>query len=100
MSKGFIDRRLENQWDRQLEDSLPDCRLRNREKRTMVRGRMVWEAVYCANCGEQDGWVTADWSPHVFCLCNNCADKMSPPAGMIKLDDLDENLARGQAITA
>jgi hypothetical protein len=98
MAKGFIDRRLENQWDTELEEGLPDCRLRTREKVTMQRGNMTWEAVYCANCGKQDGWLTADWSPHIFCLCNDCAQKMSPPAGFVKLTSDDESLARGDTV--
>lgn len=82
---GFIDRKLENQWDKQLEEGLPDSRLRSREKNRLFHARMWWEAVYCASCGAQKGWVTADWSPHVFYVCDPCAAKMAgPPPGMIE----------------
>lgn len=74
-----IDRRLENQWDRQLEEGLPDCRSHNREKDRVYRARMWWERVYCASCGHAGALVTADWSPHVFYICDPCANKMAGP---------------------
>jgi hypothetical protein len=52
---------------------LPDCR--SREAGTVVRARMLWEKVFCANCGHLGGLVTADWAAHVFYLCDKCADE-------------------------
>ena len=79
-------------WDKQLEDGLPDSRLR--AKPTIVRGRMLWEKVYCANCGCDGGLVTAEWSPHVFYQCQQCADKLGAPPG---LKEAPEDLIRGKA---
>lgn len=50
---------------------LPDCRAR--EDGTVVRARMLWEKVYCANCGHLGGLITADWAAHVFYLCDPCS---------------------------
>lgn len=88
MSKGFVDRRLENQWDRQLEDGLPDCRTKNREKDRVYRAHMWWEKVYCANCTRLYGLVTADFSPHVFAICDDCVGVMGPPPGAIEAKDV------------
>jgi hypothetical protein len=69
-------------WDRQLEvralagnqGRLPDCRLRGTARaRTIMRAHMEWELVFCANCGKEGGMVTAEWTPHVFYLCDRCA---------------------------
>lgn len=95
MSGGFIDRRLENQWDRQLEEGLPDSRLRNREKNRIYRGGMWWETVYCASCGKPGGLVTADWSPHTFFVCDPCVAKNGSPPGVAQLAEVDEAAARG-----
>lgn len=64
-------------WDSQLEGGLPDCRLSQRRDKTVVHntvrlGRMIMERVFCANCGCDGGLVTADWSPHVFYICEEC----------------------------
>ena len=89
---------LRDNWDKELEFGLPDCRLANsvqRERKTVVRGRMVFEVAFCANCGEPDGLVTADWAVHVFCLCNKCAEHMrkNPLPGIV---EIPEDIVRGQ----
>lgn len=83
-------------WDRQLEMGLPDSRLTvKRERTTVVRptmlGRMVMERVFCANCGDDGGLVTAEWSPHVFYLCEECAQKH----GRLNLPEIPEATVRG-----
>jgi hypothetical protein len=97
MGKGFRDRRLEIGWDRQLEDDngqrYPDCRSKNTEDRVYF-GNMWWDRVYCANCGELDGLVTSDWTPHVFVLCNKCVGVNGEPEGMQKLTEDDMRAAR------
>lgn len=74
-------------WDRQLEGGLPDSRLAGtaRERTTVVWARMLWERVFCANCGADGGIVTADWSPHVFYICDGCAQELGPPPGMVEV---------------
>lgn len=69
-----FDRALHNQWDRENEGGLPDSRLRGPRRRntTVVRAKMLWERVFCADCGHEGGLITADWSPHVFYLCDDC----------------------------
>jgi hypothetical protein len=75
-------------WDRALEQELPDCRLR--AKPTIVRARMLWERVFCANCGTDGGLVTAEWSPHVFYVCNDCVAHAP-----LDLPQADEMAVRG-----
>jgi hypothetical protein len=62
-------------WDRQLEEGLPDCRLQSTaRRRTQVLHANMWmEKVFCANCGCDGGLVTAGWAEHVFYLCDPCA---------------------------
>lgn len=62
-------------WNRELENGLPDCRLTGHRRRatTVPLGRMLMERVFCANCGADGGLVTAEWSPHIFYLCEDCA---------------------------
>lgn len=87
---GFQDRRLENQWDRQLEDAegqrLPDCRLTGarREITSIFRGRMQMDLVFCADCGKHSGFVTSSWTPHVFFVCNDCVARKGPPPGCVE----------------
>lgn len=89
-ARGFVDRRLENQWDRQLEEQLPDSRLGNRERGRIYRAHMWWEPIFCASCGTSGGAVTADWSPHVFFVCDGCARKNGPPPGVRQVAVEDE----------
>ena len=80
-----IDRALENNWDRQLSDGLPDARLNTREKKRIYRANMWWEPVFCSSCSKGPvGLVTADWSPHVFYICDDCAKAHGPPPGAIE----------------
>ena len=84
-------------WDRQLEDGLPDSRLNgmNRVNTTVIHARQEWELVFCASCGKAGGAVTADWTPHVFYLCDVCAlkhGKMAPPG----TKEISEDEVRGQ----
>lgn len=82
-------------WDRQLEGGLPDSRLSGtaRENNTVVYAHMLWERVFCANCGKDGGLITADWSPHVFYVCDDCDKHCGSVPGLIKVD---ERAARGQ----
>ena len=66
---------INKHWDRQLERGLPDSRLAGtgRDRKTVVRARMLWEVVFCANCGAEGGLVTAEWAAHVFYLCDDCS---------------------------
>jgi len=90
-----FDRTLHNQWDREHEGGLPDSRLSGPRRRatSIIRGGMKYELCFCANCGRNGGAITADWSPHVFYLCDDCflAGKGGPP-GCVQAD---EKLVRG-----
>ncbi len=74
-------------WEKELEGGLPDCRLTGsaRDRKTISYARMLWEKVFCANCGCNGGYVTADWSPHVFYICDACVGKMGAPAGCVEV---------------
>jgi hypothetical protein len=76
-------------WDKQLEKDLPDCRLSHgtRSRKLVQRGRMTFEVAYCANCGKEDGLITADWSAHVFLICNDCVTIMGVPPGVAQVPD-------------
>jgi hypothetical protein len=76
-------------WDRSLEMGLPDSRLSGpRRRATMVPlGRMMMERVYCANCGGDGGLITADWSAHVFFVCDGCVETIGKPPGCIEADE-------------
>jgi hypothetical protein len=73
-------------WDRQLEQGLPDSRLSgtNRENKTIVYARKLWEKVFCASCSKPGGIVTKESFPHVFYLCDDCS-KYGPPPGTIEV---------------
>ena len=76
-------------WNKELEGGLPDSRLRDPsnnvvyrmgriedpDTKTVYRGRIAYEIAYCASCSKPEGLVTAEWAPHVFALCKECADK-------------------------
>jgi hypothetical protein len=73
-------------WDRQLEFGLPDCRLSGSSRdKTVVVGRMEFERVFCANCGKSGGAVTAGWCSHIFYICDQCDEKLGPPPGCIEV---------------
>lgn len=69
-------------WDRQLEEGLPDCRLRALEREGAVfwYGREAWQVVFCANCGEPRGAVPPS-CPHVFYVCEECFARLGAPPG-------------------
>jgi hypothetical protein len=47
---------------------------------------MFWEGVYCANCGELQGLVTPEFTPHIFYICDACHKKLNglAPPGMVE----------------
>ncbi len=79
-----IDRRLENNWDKQLEDGLPDSRTRTRK--LIQYARMEYEPIYCANCGKLTSLLTPDFSPHMHYVCDTCHRKLNglAPPGMVE----------------
>lgn len=90
-----FDRTLHNNWDRQLEDGLPDSRLTGpQRRRTQIQiGRLTYDRVFCADCGEPHGVATADALAFVFYLCNECyATKYAnkPPPGMGVMTEEEE----------
>jgi len=78
-------------WNRELEGGLPDSRLVGtaRSNKTITLGRMEFELVFCANCGCGGGAVTAEWSAHVFYICQPCADKLGPPPGLVEANETE-----------
>lgn len=81
-------------WDPEFSKDLPDSRLSGSGRRSLVPwGNMMMERVFCANCGANGGLVTAEWSPHVFFLCDTCAHSGIPEG----CAELDEAKARGYA---
>lgn len=75
-------------WDRQLEKGLPDCRVafQDRERNRVVRGRMLLDKVFCAQCGGLYGAVTPNVA-FVFFLCDPCFYKGGTPPGCVKVPD-------------
>lgn len=71
-------------WDQELEKGLPDSRLSGaaRGRKSVVYAHMLWERVFCANCGANGGLITAEWSPHVFYVCEECVAVAGEPPGM------------------
>lgn len=80
-------------WDKSLESDLPDCRVRSeyRERKLQVRGRMQMETVYCANCFKESGLVTANWTPHVFFICDPCVGRIGKPPGVTEIDPSEDS---------
>jgi hypothetical protein len=67
-----------------LTGGLPESRT---SKRRFFQGPMGWmERVYCANCGIDGGGVMAEYTPHVFFVCDACADKHAPPEPKVPAD--------------
>ena len=81
------DIRLSNLWDRQIENDLPDCRLKNgdRDKSLVFLGRTPMALVYCADCGKPSGAATM-FTPHVFFVCDSCVGRSGPPPGCREID--------------
>ncbi len=82
-----MDWRLSRFWDRELETGLPDCRVKHleRENTLVRRGQIVFEKVYCANCHKEAGLVTAEWTAHVFFVCDDCARTGGTPPGCVEV---------------
>jgi hypothetical protein len=63
-------------WNPELEQHLPDCRLRDPEQKAgagiITIGRMQYYRVHCANCGKPAGLATMAVT-HIFYLCDICA---------------------------
>lgn len=81
---------------RLLDAPMPDSRVQDlslRKRTEVVDGAQRYERVYCANCGADGGLVTADWTPHIFYLCNDCVGKH----GQVGLTEIPEDLVRGIA---
>ena len=75
----------------------PDCRLvgpKGREH-VMTLGGLVFEKVFCANCGADGGGVPARNVPHVYYLCDKCARTHGRP-DMVQLPD---DLVRSHTLT-
>lgn len=80
-------------WDRQLEGGLPDCRAKDGP--TIVRARMAWRMVFCANCHEPGGYAT-EHVIHMFYLCDKCAPKHGD-LDSLGLVEVPDEVARGRA---
>lgn len=66
---------------------LPESRARDRHKgATWYRGQW-WIPIYCANCGDGQGYVPERFITFVFSLCNDCCDKHGTPANMFAEPD-------------
>jgi len=70
-------------WDRQLEFGFPDCRLSylEREKAQVIRGRMIFDMVYCASCGEPKCLAPMEATTFAFFVCDLCVARAGPPPG-------------------
>lgn len=84
-------------WEREFESTpdsgrLPDCRLKflDRDNDLVRIGGIVYERVYCADCGEPKMGVTPG-VPHVFFLCDDCYYVKRcgvPPPGAVQIPEL------------
>jgi len=76
------------EWDRQLEQGLPDCRLKygDRDKARYRYGMLVLDTVYCASCGEPSAGTWPD-CPHIFFICDRCVGRNGRPPGTAKVID-------------
>lgn len=78
-------------WCKELEKSivtghvLPDCRVKpiEREHNRVQIGRMMWDKVFCADCGTVYG-ASPPNSPFVFYVCDLCVRKKGSPPGAIQ----------------
>ena len=77
-------------WDPQLEFAFPDCRLPylEREKAQVTRGRMVFDMVYCANCGEAKCLAPVAATTFAFFVCDTCVGRDGPPPGCVEVAGL------------
>lgn len=70
---------------------LPESRLRDRLK-GVVRGLFMgvsinWCPVFCANCAKPHGYVPEENMTFAFWLCDECAEKWGPHAGLMLMPD-------------
>lgn len=77
----MIDPRQSRGWNREIEQDLPDCRVRYSDRNPVfLRGtRLAVDPVYCADCGTLSGYATVH-TPHIFFICDACVGlKGAPP---------------------
>lgn len=80
-----MDVRLSKLWDREVEQGLPDCRIKESEREVVaLNGRIPVHAVYCANCGGLHGYATV-WTPYIFFVCDPCARGYGKPPGLTEI---------------
>lgn len=75
-------------WEKGLEEGLPDCRVRpiDRHDKRIRIGQLEWDIVYCANCHKPQGAVTPN-SPHVYFICDDCVAVNGEPPGAVRISD-------------
>lgn len=66
---------------------LPDSR--TREAKTIWRGAVPYEQMFCANCAHKGPLVISppDDRRFAFYVCQNCAEKHGPPDGTFLVPD-------------
>ena len=79
---------LLNKW---LKDQIPDCRVKGQDT---IQGPLgIMQRVYCEVCGKHEGYVTAEWTPHVYVICNDAIKKFG--GGPPPLPELPQELYTG-----
>jgi hypothetical protein len=73
-----------------LVEQLPDCRVQGQRSVLGPLGQM--QRVYCERCGKLEGLVSAEWTPHIFVICNACIEKHGGPP---PLPELPQELITG-----
>jgi len=75
-------------WDSQLENDLPDSRVRwcMDHELVYVGGRQR-QHVYCASCGMRAGVIRPEWFAHVFYLCEPCCEKYGAIEGTVEVPE-------------
>jgi hypothetical protein len=74
-----------------LRGDLPDSRTKTPQ---FFQGPLGWmERVWCANCGADGGGVLAEFTAHVFYICDSCADQHAPDEPKVPADV--EEILRG-----
>ena len=64
----------------------PDSRTKAPKNVQLHRG-LNWVPIYCANCGDDGGFVPEENTTFVFYLCNPCAEKLPPIEGTYVMPD-------------
>lgn len=65
---------------------LPDSRSSHPVNSKFIAG-MWWEAIYCANCGVDGGFVPAENTTFIFWLCNKCFESRGQLTNMYVMPD-------------